>query len=65
MATDPTPFGGVKAASYTPGLNAHFQGGLTGTPDGSWEEFEREQGNYGPGSFEEMRDELTEGSDDV
>lgn len=58
------PFAGVAPAAYTPGLNAHFQGGMTRQDDGSFEEYQRIQGNYTPGSMRSMTDQLDEGSDD-
>jgi hypothetical protein len=51
-------------AAYTPGANLHFQGGMTGQDDGSWQDYQREQGTYQPGTFESMNDKIEQGSDD-
>jgi hypothetical protein len=49
---------------YGSNTNAHFVGGVTGQDDGSFEAYQREQGGYQPGSFEQMQDQITQGSDD-
>jgi hypothetical protein len=51
-------------AAYTPSANFHFQGGMTGQDDGSYEQFQREQGAYQSGTFESMTDKITQGSDE-
>jgi hypothetical protein len=33
--------------------------------DGSFEQFQRNQGGYGPGQFTTMQDQVSQGSDDI
>lgn len=58
------PFAGTTPASYTPGILAHFQGGMTGQDDGSWQDYQRTQGDYAPGSMETVTDKIEQGSDE-
>jgi len=66
MASFPAsnPMAGTTPASYTPGLTQHFFGGLTGQDDGTYEDYQREQGTYQPGTLESMTDKITQGSDE-
>lgn len=49
---------------YGSNTNAHFQGGVTGQDDGSWQQMQRDQGSYEAGTFESMTDKITQGSDE-
>jgi len=58
------PFAGVAAASYTLGANLHFQAGMTAPDDPAWEDMQRVAGGYQAGSFPELEDQISQGSDD-
>jgi hypothetical protein len=64
MTTPYSPFAGTSSASYTPGVNLHFQAGMTAPDDGTYEDLQRESGGYQPGQYPKLEDQITQGSDD-